>query len=147
MRVAELMTREVEFIAPDAPVSAAAELMGELDVGALPVGAPGDLRGIVTDRDLLYRVVARGGDAAKVRVEEVLSAPVVTCREEDEVQAALDLMAANHLRRLPVVDAEGRVSGWLTLADLARAMLLESEEMQAALARISGEPAAPPDRH
>ena len=80
MRIAELMTREVEFIAPDAPVSAAAELMGELDVGALPVGGPADLRGIVTDRDLLYRVVARGLDASKLRVEEVLSAPVVTCR-------------------------------------------------------------------
>lgn len=139
MRVAELMTREVEFIAPDAPVSAAAELMGELDVGALPVGAPGDLRGVVTDRDLLYRVVARGRDAAQVRVEEVLTAPVVTCREEDGVQAALDLMAANHLRRLPVLDAAGRVTGWFTLGDLARSMLLGSEELQAALARISGE--------
>ena len=142
MRVAELMTREVEFIAPDAPVSAAAELMGELDVGAVPVGGPADLRGIVTDRDLLYRVVARGLDASKVRIEEVLSAPVVTCREEDSVQAVLDLMAANHLRRLPVVDAGGRVTGWITLADLARAMLHGSEALQSALAEMTEEGAA-----
>jgi CBS domain-containing protein len=139
MRVAELMTREVEFIAPDAPVSAAAELMGELDVGALPVGGPAELRGIVTDRDLLYRVVAQGRDAAKVRVAEVLSAPVVTCREEDSVQAVLDLMAANHLRRLPVVDAGGRVTGWITLADLARAMLHGSPALQFALAELTGD--------
>ena len=137
MRIAELMTREVEFIAPDAPVSAAAELMGELDVGALPVGGPADLRGIVTDRDLLYRVVARGLDASKLRVEEVLSAPVVTCREEDGVRSALDLMAANHLRRMPVVDAGGRVTGWITLADLARAMLHGSEALQSALAELT----------
>ena len=137
MRVAELMTREVEFIAPDAPVSAAAELMGELDVGAVPVGGPADLRGIVTDRDLLYRVVARGLDASKLRVEEVLSAPVVTCREEDGVQSVLDLMAANHLRRMPVVDAGGRVTGWITLADLARAMLHGSEALQSALAELT----------
>ncbi|MGG5818963.1 CBS domain-containing protein [Falsiroseomonas sp. HW251] len=137
MRVAELMTREVEFIAPEAPVSAAAELMGELDVGALPVGGPADLRGIVTDRDLLYRVVARGLDAGQVRVADVLSTPVITCREEDGVNAALDLMASNHLRRLPVLDAAGRVTGWITLADLARAMLLGSAPLQAALAELT----------
>ncbi len=133
MRVAEIMTREVEFIAPDAPASAAAELMGELDVGALPVGDVAELRGVVTDRDLLYRVVARGMDASRVRVAEVLSAPVVTCREDDSVQQALDLMAANHLRRLPVLDAAGRVAGWITLADLARAMLHDSGALQSAL--------------
>ncbi|MGG5812017.1 CBS domain-containing protein [Falsiroseomonas sp. CW058] len=136
------MTRDVEFIAPDAPVSAAAELMGELDVGALPVGGPGELLGIVTDRDLLYRVVARGGDASKMRVEEVLSAPVVTCREEDEVRGALDVMAANHLRRLPVIDAAGRVTGWITLADLSRAMLVGSAELQAALGALTETAAA-----
>jgi CBS domain-containing protein len=139
MRVADLMTREVEFIAPDAPVSAAAELMGELDVGALPVGGPAELRGIVTDRDLLYRVVARGLDAAQVRVEEVLSAPVVTCRAEDGVQSALDLMASNHLRRLPVVDAGGRVTGWITLGDLSRALLLGSAPLQAALKDLTAD--------
>jgi CBS domain-containing protein len=141
MRVAELMTREVEFIAPDAPVSAAAELMGELDVGALPVGGPSELLGVVTDRDLLYRVVARGRDASKVRVEEVLSTPAVTCREEDGVQAVLDLMTANHLRRLAVVDAGGRVTGWITLGDLSRAMLLGSAALQAGLAELTGDTA------
>ncbi len=144
MRVAELMTREVEFVSPDDPVSAAAELRGERAVGALPVGGASDLQGIVTDRDLLYRVVARGLDASQVRVRDVLSAPVVSCREEDGVQAALDLMAANHLRRLPVVDAGGRVTGWITLADLARAMLLDSEALQSALARLTGEEAPQP---
>jgi CBS domain-containing protein len=137
MRVADIMTREVEFVAPDVPVSAAAELMGELDVGALPVGGPAELRGIVTDRDLLYRVVAPGLDASKVRVADVLSAPVVTCREEDALQAVLDLMAANHLRRLPVVDAGGRVTGWITLADLARTLLHESPALQSALTELT----------
>ncbi len=143
MRVADLMTREVEFISPDATAAEAAEMMGELDVGALPVGGPQDLRGIVTDRDLLYRVVARGRDASQVRVAEVLTAPVITCRGEDSLTAALDLMTANHLRRLPVVDATGRVEGWITLADMARAMLLGSAPLQAALAGLTGESASP----
>jgi CBS domain-containing protein len=137
MLVSELMTREVEFIAPDAPVRMAAELMGELDVGALPVGGPSDLRGIVTDRDLLYRVVARGLDAGKVRVAEVLTSPVVTCREGDSLQSVLDRMTAHHLRRMPVTDAGGRVVGWITLADLARALLLDSESLQQALAQLT----------
>jgi CBS domain-containing protein len=137
MRVAELMTRDVEFIAPEAPVSAAAELMGELDVGALPVGGPHDLRGVVTDRDLLYRVVARGADASKMRVEEVMTAPAITCREADDLTAALDLMAANHLRRLPVTDATGRVAGWITMADIARTALLGSEALQSALTAMT----------
>jgi CBS domain-containing protein len=137
MRVSEVMTREVEFIAPDVPVSAAAELMGELDVGALPVGGPAELRGIVTDRDLLYRVVARGADASRVRVEEVLSFPVVTCTEEDEVAVVLDLMAAHHLRRMPVTDAAGQVTGWITLADLARTMLHDSAALQSALQALT----------
>ncbi|WP_137178766.1 CBS domain-containing protein [Roseomonas sp. AR75] len=137
MLVSELMTREVEFIAPDAPVREAAELMGELDVGALPVGGPAELRGIVTDRDLLYRVVARGLDAGKVRVAEVLTSPVITCREGDSLQSVLDRMTAHHLRRMPVTDAGGRVVGWITLADLARTLLLESEPLQRALAELT----------
>ncbi len=144
MQIAELMTREVEFIAPDAPVAAAAELMGELEVGALPVGSADRLAGIVTDRDLLYRVVARGLDCAAVRVADVASSPVVTCAEGDAVGVALDLMAAHHVRRLPVLDGGGRVSGWITLADLARAMLLDSEALQEALAAITESPPAAP---
>ncbi|HEY0420482.1 MAG TPA: CBS domain-containing protein [Acetobacteraceae bacterium] len=137
MKMSEVMTRHVEFIAPDALVREAAELMGELDVGALPVGGPDDLRGVVTDRDLLYRVVAEGRDASVVRVAEVLTNPAITCREDDEAQTALDLMAAHHIRRLAVRDAAGRVSGWVTLADLSRRLLLDNPSLQEALRALT----------
>ena len=137
MRVEEVMARDVEFIPADAPVREAAELMGELDVGALPVGTAARLDGIVTDRDLLYRVVARGLDCAGVTVRQVMSRPVVSCQEDDTVQAALDLMAANHVRRLPVLDGAGKVSGWLTLADLSRRTLLDSGALQDALRAVT----------
>lgn len=141
MRVADIMARDVEFIAADAPIKEAAELMGELDVGALPVGTPERLDGIVTDRDILYRVVARGLDCAQVRVRDVLSRLVIGCGEEDTVQAAMDLMAANHVRRLPVRDAGGRVTGWLTLADISRRMLLDNVAVQRALQEVTEEAA------
>ena len=140
MKVADLMTRHVEFVDGEAPVKEAAELMGEIDVGALPVGAADRLEGILTDRDVLYRVVARGLNPNAVRVREVASQPVSACGEDDAVEAAMDLMAAHHVRRLPVRDASGRVVGWVTLADLARRLLVGSDALQTAL-RSLAEPA------
>jgi CBS domain-containing protein len=137
MKVSELMTRYVEFIDGEEPVRAAAELMGEIDVGALPVGTAERLDGIVTDRDILYRVVARGLDPNAVRVREVASRPVVACGEDDTLQAAMDLMAAHHVRRLPVRDAAGAVTGWITLADLSRQLLVGSEALQASLRELT----------
>lgn len=140
MKVAEVMSTDVEFIAPEARVQDAAVMMGELDVGALPVGGPDDLHGIVTDRDILYRIVARGLDPAAMRVGEVMSRPVLTCAEDDTVQAAMDMMAAHHVRRLPVRGVSGRISGWVTLADLSRRLLLDSEALQDALRGVTEAP-------
>ena len=141
VKVADLMTRHVEFIDGEAPVREAAELMGVLDVGSLPVGTADRLEGILTDRDILYRVVARGLDPSSVRVREVASRPVIACGEDDAVDAAMDLMAAHHVRRLPVRTAAGRVVGWITLADLARQLLVGSDPLQIAL-RSLAEPMA-----
>lgn len=142
MQVAEIMSREVEFVAPDATVQEAAVLMGDLDVGALPVGGPADLQGVITDRDVLYRVVTQGRHPAEVRVREVMSRTVFTCRDTDEVAAALDLMGAYHVRRLPVVDAERVVVGWITLTDIARRALVETEAIAKALDTLSRPAAA-----
>jgi CBS domain-containing protein len=131
------MTRHVEFIGGEELVRDAAVLMGELDVGALPVGAAERLDGIVTDRDILYRVVARGLDPCRVRVREVVSRPVVFCGEDETLQAAMDLMAAHHVRRLPVRNESGLVTGWITLADLSRQLLVGSEPLQAALRELT----------
>jgi CBS domain-containing protein len=133
MKVQDIMSRHVEFIDPGAPVKDAAVLMGELDVGGLPVGTPERLEGILTDRDILYRVVARGLHCSSVRVREILSRPVVTCGEDDTLQTAMDVMASNHIRRMPVCGAGGAVTGWITLADLSRKLLIDSGSLQAAL--------------
>ena len=137
MQVADVMSRDVEFIAPDASVQEAAELMGEIEVGALPVGSAARLDGVVTDRDILYRVVARGLDPAATRVRDVLSRPVIACRDTDTLQAAMDLMAANHIRRLPVQDPAGAVAGWITLADISRRLLIDDATLQSALKHLT----------
>ncbi len=136
MRVAEIMTRHVEFIEPDATAQDAAALMGELDVSALPLGTPEDLKGVITDRDLLYRVVAEGKDPKRTRISDVATTLVFTCRADDALTTAMDLMASHNIRRLPVMDDE-RVIGWLTLSDLSRRLLVDSEVVQSGLKDLS----------
>ncbi len=133
MKVADLMTRHVEFIEPEASVQDAAALMGELDVSALPVGSPEELKGIITDRDILYRLVAEGKDPRRTPVMQIASKVVFSCRPEDNLNVAMDLMGSQNVRRLPVLDDAQRVIGWLTLSDLSRHLLVESEVVQNAL--------------
>ncbi len=137
MKIEAVMTRHVEYAAPDDPASELAVMMGDLDVGALPVGSDEELLGVVTDRDILYRVVARGLHPAQVEAREILSSPVISCRPGDSLGEAMDLMAANHVRRLAVRGETGKVVGWVTLADLSRKLLLDSEVVQSGLAEIS----------
>jgi CBS domain-containing protein len=129
MRVSDMMTRHVEFIEPDATAQDAASLMGELDVSALPIGSPRNLRGVITDRDLLYRVVAEGKDPKRTRVWDVATKLVFTCRVDDPLTTAMDLMASHNIRRLPVMEGE-EVVGWLTLSDLSRRLLVDSQVVQ-----------------
>lgn len=137
MIVRDVMSRDVEYAAAGDTAQAAAVLMGEIEVGALPVGSAAHVEGVVTDRDLLYRVVAAGMDPATTPLQTILSRPVIACRGDDTLQAAMDLMAANHIRRMPVLDAAGRVEGWITLGDISRKLLVDDGALQAALARLT----------
>jgi len=130
MKVGDVMARDVEFIDGAVSLQEAAEMMGELDVGALPVGSADQLEGVVTDRDILYRYVAKGLAPGAVRVRDVMTSPVVSCDEDDALRAAMDSMAANHIRRMPVLGARGKVVGWITLADLSRKLLVDSQALQ-----------------
>lgn len=137
MQVSEVMARAIEFIEPDATVQEAAVLMGELDVAAIPVGSPEDLQGIVTDRDILFRVVAGGKDPTSVRVREAMSSTVFNCSPTDTIETVMDMMASYHVRRLPVVDEGGVVVGWVTLSDISRRLLLETDAVRDALSELS----------
>jgi len=137
MKVSELMAAHVEFLEPDATVQDAAALMGELDVSALPIGTPTDLKGVVTDRDILYRLVAEGRDPRRTPVLEISTRQVFSCRPDDLLSTAMDLMASQNVRRLPVLDEAQRVVGWITLSDLSRHLLVGSDAVQNALREIT----------
>jgi CBS domain-containing protein len=137
MKVSDLMASVVEFLDPGASAQDAASLMGELDVGALPIGSPENLQGIITDRDILYRLVAEGKDPRRTPALQIASKQIFSCGPNDEIGAAMDVMAAQNVRRLPVIDESQRVVGWITLSDLSRHLLVENETVQSALKQLT----------
>jgi CBS domain-containing protein len=120
MKVGDVMTPGIETVSPDASIQEAATLMAEHDVGALPVMAE-RLEGILTDRDIILRVVVDGRDPTQVRVRDIMSSRLFTCTADDTVETALRTMREHQVRRLPVLDGDEHVIGIVALSDLARA--------------------------
>jgi CBS domain-containing protein len=118
MKVREAMTLDVRLVKPDQPIREAAKLMGELDIGALPVEENDRLVGMITDRDIAVRAVAagRGPDTA---VREVMSGEIKYCYEDQSVDEVTQNMGELRIRRLPVLNREKRLVGILSLGDLA----------------------------
>jgi CBS domain-containing protein len=123
--VREAMTRGPSAIGADATVVEAARIMSSENVGSLPVVEGDRLLGMVTDRDLVLQVVARDLDANKVAVADVCSGDPVVATPHEPLDQALQRMAEEQVRRLPVV-SDGRLVGILAQADVARAARPES---------------------
>jgi CBS domain-containing protein len=122
MKVAEVMTRGLDPIDPSATVQEAATQMAELDVGAVVVGTERELSGILTDRDIILRVVVDGRNPAEVKVAEVMSSSLFPCRADDLAETVLAQMRERQIRRMPVLDDDGQPIGIVTLGDLAKAI-------------------------
>jgi CBS domain-containing protein len=119
MKVADVMTGGIVPLAQGTSVQEAATQMAELDVGALLVGTPEAVAGLVTDRDILIRVVVEGRDPKAVTVDEVMSRTLFSCRPDDTLDTAFAEMRERQVRRLPVIDSAGRLCGIVTLSDLS----------------------------
>jgi CBS domain-containing protein len=120
MKVADVMTRGIDFVDSTATVQDAATRMAELDVGAVLIGSDEAVVGILTDRDILVRVVVEGKNSAYVTVNEVMTKDVVGCDAEDAIETVFAKMREGQFRRMPVFDEEGVTLGVVTLSDLAR---------------------------
>ncbi|MBT2439703.1 CBS domain-containing protein [Streptomyces sp. ISL-36] len=117
-QVREVMTSDVVAVGPLMPVVEVARLMREEDIGAVLVAENGQLRGLVTDRDLVVRVLAEGGDVTGRIVQEACSTELVSVSPDDDVDRAVRLMRAHAVRRLPVVE-HGQPVGIVSLGDVA----------------------------
>lgn len=121
-KCSEVMTARPVCCEPEDSVSHAADMMRQHDVGSLPVvdsRDSGRLVGIVTDRDLVTKVVARSRPVDSATVKDAMTAGPATCREDDDVETAVSLMAERQVRRMPVVDGGGRLTGIIAQADVA----------------------------
>jgi len=118
--IRDVMTSSPQSVAPSATVAEAAQLMRDNDVGSLPVVEGGKLTGVVTDRDITVRAVAAGKDPQSTKVAEVLSQDLVTIDPQQDLDEALRLMARHQVRRLPVVEEDGRLVGIVAQADVAQ---------------------------
>jgi len=120
-KVRDAMTSNPTTIEPGRPVADAARIMKDADTGIVPVVESDRLVGTITDRDIAIRVVAEGKDPQATKVDEVASREIVTVDPEQDLDEALRLMAQHQVRRLPVVEEDGRPVGILSQADVARA--------------------------
>jgi CBS domain-containing protein len=118
----DVMTREPVCCEPEESIARVAEIMKSQDVGAVPVvesKSSGRLVGIVTDRDIVTKVVAGRGEVRGATARDAMTGNPEVCREDDDVSHAVSHMAERQVRRMPVVDGSGRLTGIIAQADVA----------------------------
>ncbi|MBV9859971.1 MAG: CBS domain-containing protein [Alphaproteobacteria bacterium] len=114
MRVAEIMLPDIALLDPGETVVSAARGMADSDTSFVLVGAEDRLDGVLTERDILIRVVAAGLPPGETQIGQVMSSSVFTCSENDAAEAAEAQMAEHRVRQLPVLDGAGRLVGTVT---------------------------------
>jgi len=118
--IQDVMTRDVQTVSPQETVQRAAQLMDELNVGAIPVLDGDKLVGMITDRDITVRSVAAGQAPGSTKVSDVMSTDVRTCTSKQSVEEVLNTMGDVQIRRIPVVDeGSGKIIGIVSLGDVA----------------------------
>ena len=130
-KVREIMTGSPTSVSPELDIVTVARAMRDEDIGAVLVSDGDDLMGLVTDRDLVIRGLAAGGDPTQVKIGGIASRPTATIGPDDSLDKAAQIMRERAVRRLPVLE-DGRAVGIVTLGDLA----MEKDEVSA-LADIS----------
>ena len=120
MKCSDVMTKNPKACAATDTVQQAAQLMKSEDVGPIPIVSDnGKLEGIITDRDIVLKVVAEGRDAKTTKLAEVMTTDLISCTVDGDIEEMLELMEDNQIRRIPVVDATGRLVGIVSQADIA----------------------------
>lgn len=119
MKISDVMTRDVQVAQPTDTVADVARRMSEIDSGVIPIVEAERIVGVITDRDIVIRVVGENRDN-EIPVGEVMTAPVETCLETDSLKDAVKKMADLQMRRMVIVDEDGQLAGILSLGDVAR---------------------------
>jgi CBS domain-containing protein len=148
MKIRDAMTRDVRMVRPDQTIRDAAQLMAQMDIGALPVQDNDRLIGMITDRDIAVRAIA-DGKGADARVRDVMTNEIKYCYEDQTVEEVTRNMGEQRLRRLPVMNRDKRLVGILSLGDLAREETSQDDAGEAlcGISRPGGEHSQSAQRH
>jgi CBS domain-containing protein len=119
MQISEIMSRDVVIVSPSDSLQMVAQKMAEIDSGIMPVGEKDRLVGIVTDRDIVLRAVAKGKTPGKSTARDVMSPDIKYCYEDETLEDAARNMSTLQVKRLPVLNREKRLVGIVSLGDLA----------------------------
>ena len=126
MKVREAMHKGVDWVGPDTSVSDLAKLMRQHDIGAIPIGENDRLIGMVTDRDIVCKGLAKNGfNPSRATARDVMTPGIHCCREDDDLAKAVRHMEQLKVRRLPVINKNKRMTGILSLGDLGQAASTE----------------------
>ncbi len=119
MKVKEAMHKGVDWVSPETPITELAKLMREHDIGAIPIGENDQLIGIVTDRDIVCKGLAKDNFETKgATARDVMTPGIHCCREDDDLAKAVRHMESLQIRRLPVINKSKRMVGMLSLGDV-----------------------------
>ena len=152
MRIKHVMTKNPSCCVPSDSAQQAAIVMRDERAGIVPVIANENSRrivGVVTDRDLCMNVVAEGRDPRTVSVEQCMTTTVVACTPNDSVEKATELMRENQIRRVPVIDEQGKLEGIIALADVVERTDIKTTQTHETLKKVSAptnEPSKPRGR-
>ena len=135
LRVSDVMVKEVVTIDEEASVKEAAEIMNKLEISSVIATRDGKSIGIITERDLLKRIVIEGKNAKKTKVKDIMSSPLTVIKSDVQLDEAARLMFAKKIKKLPIIDQD-KIIGLLSLTDIARCqphMMKVLNELQIAL--------------
>lgn len=134
MLIKDVMSRHIATVGEETTIADTAVLMEEYNIGVVPVVEQKQLLGVVTDRDIVLRCVAKGKDITQTKVKEVMSKNMVSVSPDQPLDMALQAMAGRQVKRLAVTD-QGKLAGVISLSDIAR--IRSSAETSWALTQIS----------
>ncbi len=119
MKIKDIMSKDVQVVAPDTLLHEVAKKMRQNDCGSILVAKDDRLLGVITDRDLALRCVAESHHPADTKAEQVMTAEILYCWEDDEMEDVALNMTKNKVRRLPVLNKDKRLVGIISLGDMA----------------------------
>jgi len=120
LRIGQCMSVGVFTLTADSSVSDAAKLMKKTSIGSVIVMQKGKAKGILTERDIVCKVIAKGLDPKKTKLKKIMSKPLKVIRASDKIETAASALRSNKIKRLPVIDRNGKLVGIVTEGDLLR---------------------------